>query len=97
MTHSLRTLFEFQATIIEMQGKIVKARADGVSEDVLAESIARVDKLIEVYSVFDSYYYRAHFMEQKVLALESKNLDLSAEVANLRKERDGLLKSIEWK
>lgn len=97
MTHELQFMFEFQSVINDMQGKIIEARMNGASEKQIADSIKRVDKLIEIYKNMDKYYYQAHFATQKILKLEEDNLSLAKMVSDLRTEKENLIKAAEWK
>ncbi len=87
-------MFEFQLVIAEMQLKINEAKQKGTDT---TESEARVDKLIEIYSGFDKFYYSAHFNEQKILQLKKENHDLYDKLIEATKENEKLLATIEWK
>lgn len=83
-----------------MQKIIVDQRLKGVKEEVLKPSIERIDKLIAIYKSFDSFYYNAHFSQQKILQLEADKLELSTalmeKIGELKTENKKLLETIKF-
>lgn len=97
MELELRTLFEFQQLINDLQGMVVQARLRNMDEERLRPSIERIDKLIEIYQTFDRYYYAAHFSRQRILALEHDCQQMGLKVMELQQENEKLLKTINFK
>ena len=92
----LRLLTEFQQEIVGMQVKISELRKKNPQSD-LSEPIRRVDKLIEIYKMFDSFYFQNVRAQYKIGQLESDILELAKVNEDLKTENEKLLKSIEWK
>jgi len=89
-------MFEFQYVLAEMRQKIIEARMKNVPENLIQESVARVDKLFEIYKSFDAFYYSAHFSKQKILQLEMDKMIMSSKIEELQEENEDLQKAAEW-
>ncbi len=97
MNFELENLFRFQLLINDMQQTILDAKKREAKPEIIEAMTGRVDKLIEIYKTFETYYYNSHFAHQKVLSLEFENQSLRNAILTMKDEHEKLLKSIEWK
>ena len=96
MNDELKLIFEFQILIIEMQDKIIQARTKGTPEEVLQESIVRIDKLIEIYKHFDKFYYNAWYYQELYFKANSEKMDMAKRIDEQQIEIDKLTKTLNF-
>jgi len=97
MEKPLRTLFEFELIIIEMQSVVIDMRKRNVSKEIIDKAIERIDRLIEVYKMFDSFYFQAYYTNQKNVTLQKELQSERMIIVELRAEVKKLTDSLEWK
>ncbi len=97
MEKPLRTLFEFELIIIEMQSVVIDMRKRNVSKEIIDKAIERIDRLIEVYKMFDSFYFQEYYTDQKNVYLQKELQSERMRIIELQAEVEKLTKSLEWK
>lgn len=94
MNFELKKLFEFQDIITDMQKVVVEMMITKKDRKVIDSANARIDKLREIYNSFDSFYYRAHFNDQKILALQAEKIGLAKRISELEETVNKLEKTL---
>ena len=97
MEKPLRTLFEFELIITEMQSVVIDMRKRNVSKEIIDKAIERIDSLIEVYKMFDSFYFQEYYTDQKNVYLQKELQSERMRIIELQAEVEKLTKSLEWK
>jgi hypothetical protein len=97
MEKPLKTLFEFELIIIEMQSVVIDMRKRNVSKEIIDKAIERIDSLIEVYKMFDSFYFQEYYTDQKNVYLQKELQSERMRIIELQAEVEKLTKSLEWK
>jgi len=97
MEKPLRTLFEFELIITEMQSVFIDMRKRNVSKEIIDKAIERIDSLIEVYKMFDSFYFQEYYTDQKNVYLQKELQSERMRIIELQAEVEKLTKSLEWK
>lgn len=95
MSFDLKTLFEFQNVLVDMQKLLVEARMKNPQADYSATE-KRIDKLIEICNHYDGLYFSAYYNGQKISQLQSEIIIMGQQIESLKAENEKLLKSLEW-
>ena len=96
MTSKFKALTLFQFILIEMQSKIATALANGADKEKVEMNIRLFDKLRDVYSQYDSFYFDSEYNADRSMMKDIEIIDLCKTIVELQNENDKLKKQLEW-
>ena len=89
-------LNRFQLVIVDLQAKIIKAKAEGVGQDRLQSSIDLMNNLVDIYHQYDQFYFDWVYASDKLMQKDKELLTQYDVIRTLREENDKLLKTLQW-
>ena len=97
MDKNLKTLFEFQHVLAQMQSKILSSLESSIQRSKIQSSIEMYDMLHDIYTKYDSLYFTNVYNSQKNAMLNDELASCYTTINELRMENEKLLQSLQWK